>query len=88
MKTLGIYTSDFSLYHDLIQVLRRRKIPFFTLSSVHRIPNKIGVIITSHNELHDIKFQKVVAADTYDSLDQSDFTLQVNIINKYGRIGF
>lgn len=80
MKTLGIYTSDFSLYHDLIQVLRRRKIPFFTLSSVHRIPNKIRVIITSHNELHDIKFQKVVAADTYDSLDHAvDIAVQMLI---------
>ena len=54
--------------------------PFFSLSSTHRIPTKIGVIITSHNELHDIKFQKVVAADTYDSLDHAvDIAVQMLI---------
>ena len=55
MKTLGIFTKDFSLYHDLIKTLRRRKIPYVSLVSKSNIPRRIGVILTSHSELHDIK---------------------------------
>ena len=80
MKTLGIYTKNFSLYHDLLKVLKKRKIPYVSLSSIHHIPSKIGVILTSHNELHDIKSQKVIAADAYDTIDHAvDLALQMLI---------
>ena len=72
MKTLGVYTKDFSLYHDLIKVLRTRRIPYVSLSSIDNIPNKIGVILTSHSELHDIKLQKIIAADVYETRDGKD----------------
>ena len=71
MKTLGVYTKNFSLYHDLIKVLRMRKISYISLSSIDNIPHRIGVILTSHNELHDIKSQKVIAADVYDTIDHA-----------------
>lgn len=80
MKTLGVYTRDFSLYHDLLKVLRKRKIPYVSLSSIDHIPSRIGVILTSHNELHDIKSSKVIAADAYDTVDHAvDLALQMLI---------
>ena len=78
MKTLGIFTKDFSLYHDLIEILKKRKIPYISLLSINHIPSKIGVVLTSHNELHDIKAQKVIAADAYDTIDHAiDLALQM-----------
>ena len=80
MKTLGVYTKDFSLYHDLLKVLKRRKIPYVSLSSINHIPSRIGVILTSHNELHDVKSPKVIAADVYDTIDHAvDLALQMLI---------
>ncbi len=80
MKTLGIYTKDFSLYHDLLKVLKNRRIPYVSLSSINHIPSQIGVIITSHSELHDIKSTKVIAADVYDTIDHAvDLALQLLI---------
>ena len=80
MKKLGIYTKDFLLYHDLLKVLKKRKIPYVSLTSIHHIPSRIGVILTSHNELHDIKSQKVIAADAYDTIDHAvDLALQMLI---------
>ncbi len=78
MKTLGVYTKDFSLYHDLVKVLKRRKIAYVLLSSLKHIPDRIGVILTSHAELHDIGLQKVIAADVYDTVDHAvDKALQL-----------
>jgi len=70
-KTIGIYTKDFRLYHDLVQGLKKRNLSYVSLSSLHHIPNRIGVIITSHAYLHDVNTPKVVAADAYDSIDYS-----------------
>jgi hypothetical protein len=80
MKTLGIYTMNFSLYYDLINTLKKRKIPYVLLSSLYHIPSKIGVILTSNNEIHDIKLSKVIAADAYDTIDHAiDLGLQMLI---------
>ena len=78
MKTLGVYTKDFSFYHDLLKVLRIRKIPYVSLSSIDHIPRRIGVILTSHSELHSIKSQKTIATDVYDTIDHAvDLALQM-----------
>jgi hypothetical protein len=80
MRTLGVYTKDFALYFDLLKVLRKRKIPYVSLSSLNHIPSRIGVILTSNNELHDIKSTKVIATDAYESIDQAvDLALQMLI---------
>ena len=48
--------------------------------SIDNIPRRIGVVLTSHNELHDIKSQKGLAADVYDSIDHAvDIALQILI---------
>lgn len=70
-KTIGIYTKNFSLYHDLVKTMKRRNIPYVSLASVHHISNRIKVILTSHSEIHDIKSSKVIAADVYDSIDHA-----------------
>lgn len=80
MKTLGVYTKNFSIYYDLLKILRKRKIPYVSLSSLDHIPSKIGVILTSNSELHDIKSTKVIAVDAYDSIDHGvDLALQMLI---------
>ena len=80
MKKIGIYTKNFLLYHDLLETLKKRKIPYISLSSNKKISNNVGLIITSHNEIHDIKINKVIAADIYDSIDQViDIALQMLI---------
>jgi len=80
MKTLGVYTKDFSLYYDLIKTLKKRKIPYVSLSAIDHIPSRIGVVLTSNNELHDIQSQKVIAADAYDTVDHAvDLALQLLI---------
>ena len=80
MKSLGVYTKDFSLYYDLLKVLKKRNIPYVSVSSLDHIPTKIGVILTSNNELHDVKSPKVIAADAYDSIDHAvDLALQMLI---------
>ena len=80
MKTIGIYTKDFSLYHDLLETLKRRKIPYVSLLSINNIPRRIEVVLTSHYELHDLKSQKGLAADVYDSIDHAvDMALQILI---------
>jgi len=80
MKTLGVYTKDFSLYYDLLKALQKRKIAYVSLTSLNHIPSKIGVILTSNNELHDAKASKVIAADAYDNVDHAiDLALQLLI---------
>jgi hypothetical protein len=80
MKTLGVYTKDFSLYYDILKALKKRNMSYVSLSSLNHIPSKIGVILTSNNELHDIKTSKVIAADAYDTIDHAiDLALQLLI---------
>ncbi|MEF8847603.1 MAG: hypothetical protein V5A68_00515 [Candidatus Thermoplasmatota archaeon] len=71
MKSIGLYTKDFSLYHDLLKALKRRKISYISLNSLKDIPNQVGVLITSNKEIHDVKTPKVIAADAYDTIDHA-----------------
>ncbi|MFC1748866.1 hypothetical protein ACFL2V_08660 [Pseudomonadota bacterium] len=70
-KTIGIYTKNFSLYHDLVKTLKRRGIPYVSLASTSHIPRKIHVILTSHAEIHTLSIQNAIAADAYDTIDQA-----------------
>lgn len=71
MKTIGIYTKDFSLYHDILKTLKKRKLSYVLLSSPKNIPKRIGVVITSKAESGKIKSQRVVSADTFDTIEDS-----------------
>ena len=70
-KTLGIYTKNFRLYHNLVNGLKKRNISYVSLNTLHHIPQSIGVIITSHAVIHEVNTPKVVAADAYDSIDHA-----------------
>lgn len=77
MKTLGVYTKDFSLYHDLILVLKRRVIPYVSLNSLEDIPRRVGVILTSEAELASVPVLNAVAVDASESIDSAvDLALQ------------
>ncbi len=71
MKTLGVYTKDFSLYHDILKTLKKRKLAYVLLSSPKNIPKRIGVVLTSKSESEEIKSQKIVSADTFDTVDHA-----------------
>jgi len=55
---IGILTSNFSLYHDLIDSLRKREIPFVSLTFKDKIPSNVDVVITSYED--DVRFQNAV----------------------------
>jgi hypothetical protein len=69
IKTLGIFTKNFCLFHDLVSTLKSRNISYVSLTSMEHIPNGIGVVLTSHSELHDFSISKVIAADAYGNID-------------------
>ena len=71
MKTLGIYTKDFSLYHDILMTLKKRKLSYVLLNSTKNIPKRIGVVLTSNSESVVIKAQKIVSVDTFDTIDHA-----------------
>ncbi|OYT29949.1 hypothetical protein B6U98_00605 [Thermoplasmatales archaeon ex4572_165] len=71
LKTIGVYTKNFRLYHKLVSSLKNKHFAYVSLNSLQHIPNQIGVILTSHNEIHDIKRKKVIAADVYDSIEEA-----------------
>ncbi len=77
MKTLGVYTKDFSLYHDIVKGLKKRKVAYVSLSILDNIPRRIGVILTSQKELKEIPLNKTVAVDSVDTIDYAiDLALQ------------
>lgn len=71
MKTIGIFTKNFRLYHDLVSILKTKPIAYVSLNSLDHIPNQVGVILTSHHEIHDIKRKNVIAADAYPTIDEA-----------------
>jgi len=71
MKTLGVYTKDFSLYHDIVKALKKRNIGYVSLSSPVDVPKRIGVIITSEKEAGTLVSQKSIAVDANDSVDHA-----------------
>lgn len=71
MKILAIMTEDFSAYYDLVKELKSREIPFLSLSFNDKIPSNVGVIITTKEEKHKIKFSKVVAFNGIGTIDNA-----------------
>ncbi len=80
MKTLGVYTTDFSLFYDLVKVLKKRKTPYVALSSPRHIPSRIGVIITSKKDDNVLKSPKRIVVENFDTFDHAiDASLQLLI---------
>lgn len=59
-KAIGVLTSDFKLFHDLVKVLTSKGLPFVSLSFDDVIPPNTGVIITTAEEVEKIDFDKKV----------------------------
>ncbi|HEC77387.1 MAG TPA: hypothetical protein ENI33_09080 [Thermoplasmatales archaeon] len=57
---IGLLTSNFTLYHDVIDILRRREIPFFSLDFSSKIPPEIDIVITSEEDADAIDFDKKI----------------------------
>jgi hypothetical protein len=60
-KTIGLLTRDFRLFHDLVEALKRRDLPFVSLSFDDPIPPTVGAVITTHDEMRDIDFENKIA---------------------------
>jgi hypothetical protein len=63
MKIIGILTSDFRVYYELIKALKKRDLPFASLSFDEPIPMNIGVLITTEDEKESIDFPHPVVAE-------------------------
>lgn len=61
MKLIGILTKNFSVYYDLIKLLKQKNIKFESLCFDRKIPAHIGVVITTKDELKIIKFNPKIA---------------------------
>ena len=66
-RVLGLLTEDFRLYHDLVAALKRKDIPFVSLSFARRIPGTVGAVLTSPEEAPRIRFPRVVAVEEIES---------------------
>ncbi len=64
---LGLLTEDFRLYHDLVAALKRRHIPFASLSFNRRIPGSVGAVLTSPAEVPRVRFPQVIAVEDIES---------------------
>lgn len=61
MKALGVQTSDFAVYYDLVQALRGRGIPFLTIAAGAPVPQHVGALITSGAEAPLLDHPGVIA---------------------------
>jgi len=67
---IGVLTSDFVLYHDIIHALQRRKISFASLTFNNPIPVNIDVVITSKEEKKNVNFGRVICPEPEESMDE------------------
>ncbi len=65
-KVLGVLTEDFRLYHDLVAALKARDLSFVSLSFSRRIPDSVGVVLTSAAEAARVRSRRVVVVDDID----------------------
>ena len=76
MKIIGILTEDFSVYYDLVKLLKERNFPFISLVFDELIPSSVGAIITTARERERIDFKHVVAVEAIETksetIDDSD----------------
>lgn len=65
MRTIGIYTHDFSIFHDIVRSLKERNVEFFSLSS-GMVPPWITVVITTEDCRTEILFDDVIVIQDRD----------------------
>lgn len=73
MRIIGVMTEDFSIYYDLVKVLKERKVPFISLSIDDAIPVNVGLLLTTPKELPKIWFAHKLAIT-----DKDDISLMID----------
>lgn len=82
MSCLGVQTSDFSVYYDLVHALRERRIPFVPLAPGEPVPLHVGAVLTTAAEADLIAHPHVVSFSTVDD------TLDVALHLLHGRSSY
>ncbi|MEA2054310.1 MAG: hypothetical protein U9O96_04235 [Candidatus Thermoplasmatota archaeon] len=67
---IGVLTSNFVLYHDLIHALQKRGVCFTSLTFDGPIPPNIDVVITSDEERSRIHFDNIMSPEPGRSMDE------------------
>jgi hypothetical protein len=63
-KLIGVFTRDFKFFYRARRILKSRGIPFVGISIQEEVPEEVGVLITSTNEVEDVDFHPKVACET------------------------
>lgn len=50
MARIGVFTSDFKFYHDVIKLLKEWNLPFLSVESSDSIPDDVNVILSSSKD--------------------------------------
>ncbi len=61
MARIGVFTSDFKFYHDIIKLLREWNLPFVSIESIDAVPNDVSVVLSSSKD--DVVLDRQVKAD-------------------------
>lgn len=76
---IGVLTSNFVLYHDLLRALQKRNAPFVSLTFDHEVPAEVEVVITAEEDRGAVSFGNVICAapgqDVDDLIDRALLTL-------------
>lgn len=63
-KLIGVYTGDFGFFHNVREILKVKGIPFVGISVGEEVPDTVGVILTSAEEMDNIDFEPKVALES------------------------
>jgi len=78
MKIIGLITNDFRMYYKLVEEMKKREVPFISLSKEEMIPFNIGVILTTPLENDEINFPKKVTVGVDENITGAiDRALQI-----------
>lgn len=70
MARIGVFTSDFKFYHDIIKLLREWDLPFLSVESADSIPEDVCVVLSSLKDEVELEKQ-VKASDSKQALRMS-----------------
>ena len=64
MKIIAVITENFTMYYDIVKILKNEKLPFLSLSFDDKIPTNVGVVITDVTEKEKVKFEPLVTVES------------------------
>ncbi|MCD6299526.1 MAG: hypothetical protein J7L93_02820 [Thermoplasmata archaeon] len=67
---IGVLTSDFSFYHDIVHALEARGLHFASLTFDSPIPPDVDVVITSPGEGRRVNFDVVICPEQGQDMDE------------------